>query len=341
MKLSLADKVAILYTRHGSQRAVAKAAGISRYAVAKILSDAEQGLKSTALESRDDVVGGLDHAIKVQRDELRKLARQQDLPFNPSIPVLAQRLELRNQAILGPGKKPLFVGSPEDCKALMQGRAITRPILDAKRRDTGRVRVIKLTPEQRKAADRVALLGDRVEVANAHWMTDKLRAQWLESQRKTGAYYQASIGSDLELPLYLKTAKQRISDYLSRGGLTTVERLKAEHELKRLNSHFAKDKVKQEDRIARIHTPYVSMDPRSIPAVFAHNIEAPLNKRHAPAVGEKGKLATTILLQVDTRVTEHETAARKPRKNQSGGRRRNPARQIRTQTKLRPGRSIP
>lgn len=316
MKLSLADKLAILYTRHGSQRGVAKAAGISRYAVETILHNAAQGLDNSRFEVRDDIVGGIDHAMQLQREELRAVAKEHQIPYNRDIPIFAERLKLQHQAILDASGKLIFRGPEDDAIALMRGKTVRREIKNSRGELTGKFRDIKLTAAQRKGAERVALLGDRVGVQHAHWLTDKLRTKWLDSQRKTGKYYAVSTGSEVELPLYMKTARQRIDKFLARGGLTTKERLIAEDQLKKLNRGFARDKIAPEKRITRVQTPYVSMDPKAIQKVFEFAVNEQVKARHAPAIGENGKLASSILLQVDTR--PHETKHGKARGSARG-----------------------
>lgn len=324
MKLSLADQLAILYTRHGSQRKVAKAAGISRYAVSTILHNAAQGLPNTRFETRDDIVGGIGHAMQVQREELRRVAREHQIPYSRDIPVFAERLKLQHQGILGPDGKLIFRGPPDEVAALLKGKTVRREVKNSRGELTGKFREIKLTKDQRKTSERVSLLGDRVGVQHAHWLSDKLRTKWLDSQRKTGKYYAASIGSEVELPLYMKTARQRIGEYLKRGGLTTKERLKAEDQLTKLNRGFARDKIAPEKRITRVQTPYTSMDPKAIQKVFEFAVNEQLKARHASAIGENGKLASSILLQVDTRPneTKHGKARGGARGDSGGGKSR-------------------
>lgn len=306
MKLSIADKLALIYTSAGSMRKTAALAGLSHQQVSRILHAGFDGKSLKYYEQSPAIVGAVDVALQIHTDLSRQVARAHDLPFDASIPVYAERLTLKTEAVYVNGKQ-VFKGAPADCKIVANGRRLYR--VD---KETGEILVnFQLTPQQN--AGRVEwkkLLGDRVGALHLHWLSDALRDKWIQTSQKSGAYYQASVGSIVNLPAYMKSAAQRITNYLQRGGILSSERIKARESLRVL----LKDHVK----LARVFTPYTSMNPEFPSDMVTESINEKIQSRHSPAVGEKGtKLADQVLLQVDTRKSRHAKSAKA-----SGNRRR-------------------
>jgi hypothetical protein len=92
LKLTLAEKVAMLYTRVGTQSAVARELGISHQRVGRLLRTAlgtkEPGAfedDSPALKNKK-LIESVEKAYTNHVEATRKLAKQQRLPFNKAAP---------------------------------------------------------------------------------------------------------------------------------------------------------------------------------------------------------------------------------------------------------------
>lgn len=299
MKLSIADKLAILYSREGSQRKVAAVTGLSHQQVGRILHNAAQGKSNAYFEGADWIVGGVDHAIEMQRKALREVARKQGIPYTGEIPIFATRLELRNRVVRVDGKD-IFRGPPDEVADLLKGRPVKREYKDKSGRE--QTRIYRLSREQIAGAQIVRQLGDRVGSEHTHWVSDKLRAAWLARQQKTGAYYVVTVGSIVNLPEYMKSARHRIKEYMRQGGLSNADREAAREQLEKLNKGYAANQIEKQDRTAIIYTPHTTMDRAFAPALLAADIKAKLAQRHEPATGLPGtSLASSVIMQLDTR----------------------------------------
>lgn len=269
MKLSIADKLALIYTSAGSMRKTAALAGLSHQQVSRILHKAAQGESLASYEKRPDITEAVQVAYDIHKDIARGVARRHGLPFDGDIPVYAERLPLTHQGVFVDGEM-VMKGSPEFIREWI-----------AENEPEGRVQIKRL-------------LGERVGALHLHWLSDRLRDQWIKKSQKSGAYYQASVGSIVNLPKYMKSAAQRITSYMQRGGIKTEDMIKARESLRNL--------VKDHIELQRVFTPYTSMDPGFPSELVTEAINNKLQDRHAPAVGEKGTaLADQILLQLDTR----------------------------------------
>lgn len=263
-------------------RKTAALAGLSHQQVSRILHKASEGKSVDYYERNPYVSAAVDVGYDIHKDIARGVARRHELPFDGRIPVFAERLALKHQGVFVDGEM-VFKGSPEWVAEWL-----------AENEPEGKVQVKRL-------------LGDRVGALHLHWLSDSLRDKWIQTSQKSGAYYQASVGSIVNLPDYMKSAAQRITNYLKKGGILSSERIKARESLKTL----LKDHVK----LARVFTPYTSMNPEFPSDMVTESINEKLQSRHSPAVGEKGtKLADQVLLQVDTRKSRHAKPA-KARRN--------------------------
>ena len=269
VKLSIADKLALIYTSAGSMRKTAALAGLSHQQVSRILHKAAQGESLANYEKRPDIAESVQVAYDIHKDISRGVARRHGLPFDGDIPVYAERLPLTHQGVFIDGRM-VFKGTPDDARDWIK------------------------TNKPRGTVEVKRLLGERVGALHLHWLPDRLRDKWIKTSQKTGAYYQASVGSIVNLPKYMKSAAQRITTYMQRGGIKTEDMIRARESLRNL--------VKDHVELQRVFTPYTSMDKNFPSELVTEAINNKLQDRHAPAVGEKGTaLADQILLQLDTR----------------------------------------
>lgn len=269
MKLSLADKLALIYTSAGSMRNVAGLTGLTHQQVGRILHKAAQGQSIDYYEKHPEISSAVDVALEIHKDISRGVAKRHALPFNGSIPVFAERLELSNQGVFVAGEM-LFKGTPTDCRQYIIDRDLA-----------GQARIKRL-------------LGERVGALHVHWLSDRLRNAWIASSQKSGAYYAASIRSKVNMPDYMKQANQRINDADKRGLPRTLAAIKFKQALAK--------KLREGEKIQPIFTPYTAMNPNFPSELVVASINDKLQTRHSPAVGKPGTvLADQILLQVDTR----------------------------------------
>jgi hypothetical protein len=293
VKLSIADKLALIYTSAGSMRKTAALAGLSHQQVSRILHRAAIGESVESYERRSEIAEAVDVALEIHKDLARGVARDHRIPFNGALPVFAERLPLRHVAVFLDGQY-LTSGSPEWIKEYIEENDL---------KAQGRVRV-------------KGLLGERVGALHLHWLSDKLRNAWIESNRKTGAYYSASVGSVVNLKRYNSQADQRAIARGSRGLSPRTKTALAGREAFKLAA-------KEGDQLKRVFSPYVAMDPKFPPGLVSQSIDQTLQSRHAPATGDPGTTyADQVLLQLDTRESKNagksKSKARgpKPRRSQ-------------------------
>ena len=271
MQLTLADKLALIYTSQGSMRKTAALCGLTHQQVSRILHKQAEGLPLTHYTKRADVVQAIDTGLAAHSTIAKAVAQRQKLPFTAEYPVMAQRLALRNLGVYDRSGKQLYRGEPD---------AIAQYIKENKLE--GRVTIKRL-------------LGDRVSVENAHWLTDKLRGQWLTKMSKSRRYYSASVGSVVNLRRYNAQAEERSKERRAQGLSPRTDRAMIGKEQLRIDQREGVDQK-------RIFTPYAPMSAEFPAGMIAQSIQQTLEARHAPATGEKGtSYADQILLQLDTR----------------------------------------
>lgn len=173
--LSLADKLALIYTSAESQRNVAALVGISHQKVGRILKE-EYASDSKVLRD-PSLIAAIDLAFRIHTDVARAQARRDGLPFDPALPVFYSRL-------------PMKVSKMVDQ-------------VDRKTGEMVRVKVPVIDP--RTGRQQVAP-GDRVAAQNTHWLSDALRNAWIAGKAKTGKFYAASVGSIVDIRVYKKRA---------------------------------------------------------------------------------------------------------------------------------------
>lgn len=186
--LTLADKLALIYTGAGSQRNVAALTGLSHQKVGRILKG-EYAVDSKALRD-PGLRAAIDVAFRIHTDVARAQARRDGLPFDAALPVFYSRL-------------PMKVSKMIDTVDPRTGEVVRAkvPVIDPR---TGRQQVAP---------------GDRVAAQNVHWLSDDLRNAWIAGKAKTKKFYAASVGSIVDIRIYKKRA-----DAAQRGPRTERQR---------------------------------------------------------------------------------------------------------------------
>lgn len=256
--------------------------GLSHQTVGRILHKQAQGESLDWYSKRPQYAQAIDAGLKQHTDLARSIARKHGLPFRGELPLLARRLPLKQVGVFDQQGKQIYRGPQRDAQAYIAVNGLQR---------TATIR---------------QLLGDRVIIDHAHWLRDSLRNKWLTTISKTGAYYQASVGSVVSMALYNRQAQQRATERRKRGlSQRTDKALQGQYELK------------SERENKRIFTPYSPMNFPDAPWLIGQSIQQTLEARHAPATGEKGTVyADQILLQLDTR--KQKTNANKPKPGKKG-----------------------
>lgn len=307
VKLSLADKIALIYTSAGSQRKVADAIGVSHQTVGRILLAASEGRSIAQYEKRADLMHYVDAAFDLHRDLVRTVARQHQIPYSESVPIYSERLALRKRAAVF-NDEAIFQGTPEEVRRYVAGKLVVR------RDESGEViSAHKIKPHQLGKTKETILRGERVGAEHTHWVSDRLRNAWLVSQQRTGKFVSASVASVVNLRLYNRKADSRAAAALkSEHRYRTKEAGKYAHELR----EAAKTELTR-----KIYTGYESMSPIRPADNLISEINKKIQTRHATAIsGDGTALATSIMLQLDTRpnATDNRKAPRDKRSDRGG-----------------------
>lgn len=308
MILSLADRLALIYTSAGSMRKVAAFTGLSHQQVGRILRNAESAKSNAHYESRADIVAGVDTAFDIHSQVTREQARIDQIPFSKDIPVFNERLPLRHQAVMF-GDKLLFKGEPELVTKYLQGKTIIFETVDQR---TGEITQRKYTidPQYKGRAKRTILLGERVGALHTHWLSNRVRSAWIVKQQKSGKFYGVSVGSLVNLKKYNVQSNRRAQIKIQDGTRRTKQQI--------INREQIKKRIKESDAdaVSRVYTPTTALDPQGISALVVADIESNLRIRHEPATGDPGtRVGDQILLQLDTRKNQQHAKPRKTRGN--------------------------
>ena len=186
--LTLADKIALIYTGAGSQRNVAALTGLSHQKIGRILKG-EYAPDSKVLRD-PGLRAAIDTAFRIHTDVARAQARRDGLPFDAALPVFYSRLPMKVSKMID--KVDPRTGEVVRAKV---------PVIDPR---TGRQQVAP---------------GDRVAAQNVHWLSDDLRNTWIAGKAKTKKFYAASVGSIVDIRIYKKRA-----DAAQRGPRTERQR---------------------------------------------------------------------------------------------------------------------
>lgn len=102
MRLSLQDKIALIYSLAGSQRKTAEFIGISHQKVGRILRTGQDGgfSKESKALSSPELIGAIDIAFEIHKQVAKQVARDHNIPFNSNIPIYYERKPFDN-GVLG------------------------------------------------------------------------------------------------------------------------------------------------------------------------------------------------------------------------------------------------
>lgn len=303
MSLTLADKIALIYTSAGSQRKVAEFIGVSHQTVGRILHAQAQGKSIAAYEKRADLSHQIDAALDLHRDLVRTVAAQHKIPYSEAVPIYSERMPLQMRAVTV-GDKIVFKGDPAEVKKYLAGKLVVR------RDERGEVKSAhKIKPQHVGRATEKLIRGARVNAKHLHWVSDALRDKWLAAQQRSGRFISASVGSVVNRRTYNRQANERAKSSPRRR---TVEAAK-----------YAEELAASNQAAVRIYTPYTAMDKNHSTAAVIADINSKLQTRHAPAVGQTGTVfADSILLQLDTRPQNEAKQTQAPRNRRATGRSR-------------------
>lgn len=299
MKLSLQDRVALIYTSAGSQREVARQLGISHQKVGRILHHwTEGGYRDDSRTLRDPaLLASVDRAFAQHTRKVVEQAKRDRLPYSSALPVFQQRM-------------PRTVKAWQE-KVNKRTGEITRIYAPVKERGPdGKLRV-KKEP------------GERTEAPNTHWLSDKLRNAWIMAMQRSGKYLNVSVGSVVNLASYNRNANAlRAAEAGTAGATNTRSAIEGKRQLLGLR--------KKRPPVERhlVQTPYRTMDPRQYPEQLAAEVQDLLTRKHQPATGDPGTLyATRVLLQTLPDVSKlKQKRAGKNAKSSKQGKARKPTR---------------
>jgi hypothetical protein len=263
VKLSLQDRVALIYSGAGSQREVARRLGISHQRVGRLLKAGSPELGGYALNSRallnPDLLARVESAFDAHKREAKAQARRDGIPYSADVPIFARNVAHSD-------------GSP----------------------------------------------GGRVAAEHTHWIRDELRNLWIKKAHATRKYANVSVQSVVSLYDYIKQGKQRAAQDRAAGNPPPGEAIG--HAIG-LQMNFNAGR-----RLQTIGTSYTSLQfpDYALPLVFA-DIDEKLRRKHAPATGDDRpgtKLATRIVLQIDSRANRDTSKPQKAGRNRAGSKRR-------------------
>lgn len=269
--LSLADKLALIYTGAESQRNVAALVGISHQKVGRILKG-EYSPDSKVMRD-PGLIAAIDTAFRIHTDVARAQARRDGLPFDGSLPVFYARLPFK----------------------------VTRRVekIDPK---TGEVKIKREPVIDIKTGKQKIVPGDRIAAQNTHWLSNDLRSAWIAKTVATKKFYAASVGSFVNLKKYNAQADARARENAKRGTPRTEKQEKYREQLKAREARQAANQIDS----APIFTRYVNVGADGFtPQAAVNQINDQLRRKHEPATGEENTfLAQQVLFQLDTRNME-------------------------------------
>jgi hypothetical protein len=292
VKLTLADKLALIYTSAGSQRGVAALVGISHQKVGRILHAQMEGTPLSDRVLKDPgLIAAIDQGFAIHKQVTREQARIDGIPFDPAIPVFVSRM-------------PRYLW---DTYIDTRGKKHPVPKIDPK---TGRQWIVP---------------GDRAEALHMHWMRDALRERWIVRESLAGKYAALSIGSIVNLKKY-NAAAQRLATASSRNPeLQAQARNLLSHALYGIVSQEVQDRTAiadlskmvarliADERTMRIQsriTPLKEAGAEGIPLTpdeILGDINLKLREKQQPAATGPGtRFADRILFQIDTRFNRDE-----------------------------------
>ncbi len=280
MKLSLQDRVALIYTSAGSQREVARQIGISHQKVGRILrAGQEGGYKPDSPAMKDFFVNeAVNMAFSDHKKKTRAQAVAHDIPYDPTIPVFSARMAHKN-------------GVPGD--------RVEAPHLHWVSDQLRNAWIRKIHPSGKYMNISVG------SIVNLH---DYNRLANAVNAGKFRNLDERSAKVEILAELSLSTGHQFLDKPDPDDYETDTEYREAVKEWSREESanllksertimRETKDKIVPQ----RIQTQYTRFD-KSFPIDFIINdVSSKLNQKHGPAVGDPGTVfADRVLLQVKT-----------------------------------------
>jgi len=92
MKLTLAEKLGLIYSASGSQRKVASVVGLSHQTVGRILHKGMLGESLNRYADRPDVVAAIERGFASHVALTKSIAKRDGLPFTSAAPVFSERM---------------------------------------------------------------------------------------------------------------------------------------------------------------------------------------------------------------------------------------------------------
>lgn len=219
-RLSLRDKLALIYTSAGSQRNVAALVGISHQKVGRLLHEWEHGgyKPDSRVWSDPDLNRAVDLAFSIHADIARDQARADGLPFDPAFPVYRERL----------------------------------PMHHAKRTIDPKTGLIYMTPQFHADGSPVMVPGLRAVVKHAHWISDDLRGRILAHASKSRAFHNVSAGTWLDLKSYFKQGEQYWKEQNKRNRYRSASQIAHRKNLQR--------KIRRGQQYGFVYTPMIPLE---------------------------------------------------------------------------------
>lgn len=97
MKLSIGDKLALIYTGAGSQRQVAAYVGMSHQQVGRVLHRNLLGESTKYYEANTDISSRIESAYLSYVQAAKLEARRENIPFSAQIPVFSKRIQRQDK----------------------------------------------------------------------------------------------------------------------------------------------------------------------------------------------------------------------------------------------------
>ena len=271
MKLNIAQKIALIYSGAGSQRATAKALGISHQKVGRYLRTAlgvEGGYKSSAPLTDFFANQAVDVVFSAHKRAVKKTAIAQDIPYSSDVPIFSARMR-HDDGIQGDRVSADHMHWISDD---LRNKWITDIHKGGKYANISVGSIVNLTDYNRLATAVAAGKIDNTKLSSKIEILEIL------------AY---AAGLDID-----EDGDTEGMDDKERGIFIASWLLNNEKKIQRAVSN----KIIPQ----RIQTKYTEM---GVPIQFVlADVNKKLNSKHAPATGDDGTvLADRVLLQIDTR----------------------------------------
>lgn len=307
MRLSLQEKIALIYTSAGSQRNVAALIGVSHQKIGRVLRTGQEGgyLPTSRVLTDPGLIAAVENAFEIHKDITKGQARADQLPYVADVPIFSARMLHK----------------------------------DGQRGDRVEAEHLHWLPDKLRDAWIAGIHASKkyavISAGSVISMMDYNRAAQSLAKGKYRDDVKLSHATTFMISTILaafdQTGNEAILDTLP-PRFRTKEGLRSMGSPDIARIFLSLQRLQLPVILGRVQTPYVSISEGSRVDDTIANINARLNEKHAGAVGEPGtRLADRILLQVDTRngkdakFRSANTRASKPRKarrNQKGNKSR-------------------